>query len=50
MHPPGGLITDMVQDPELFDAPGLWRASAMEGQLHSGDLVEDTRSADRTCL
>jgi predicted amidohydrolase len=50
MHTPGVLITDMVQDPELFDAPGLWRASAMEGQLHSGDLVEDARSADRTCL
>jgi hypothetical protein len=33
-----------------FDAPGLWRDAAMQGQLHSGNLVADPRSRDLTCL
>jgi hypothetical protein len=40
----------MVLDPKCFDAPGPWREAAMNGQLHSGDLVSDPRSADVTCL
>ena len=31
-------------------APGPWRDAAMNGQLHSGDLVSDSRSANVTCL
>lgn len=50
MHTPGVLMTDMTRDPTLFDAPGLWRDSAMCGELHSGQLVDDDRSSDRTCL
>ena len=50
LHKPGVLITDMVLDPEFFDAPGPWRDVAMNGQLHSGDLVDDPRSASVTCL
>ncbi len=50
LHKPGVLITDMPLDPTFFDAPGPWREFAMNGQLHSGDLVEDPRSARVTCL
>ena len=50
LHKPGVLITEMVLDPSFFDAPGPWRESAMQGQLHSGRLVKDPRSADVTCL
>lgn len=49
-HKPGVLITEMALDPKLFDAPGLWRENAMCGKLHSGTIVEDSRSADRQCL
>jgi len=50
LHKPGILLTDMVLDPTLFDAPGPWRDAAMNGQLHSGELVDDPRSVDVTCL
>ena len=50
LHRSDVLITDMVMDPDLYDAPGLWRDRAMNGTLHSGDLVADARSLDRTCL
>ena len=50
LHRPGVLITDMNLDPDLFDAPGPWRDSAIRGQLHSGTLVKDKRSTDVTCL
>ncbi|GAB4139124.1 MAG: carbon-nitrogen hydrolase family protein [Planctomycetaceae bacterium] len=49
-HIPGVLITRMTLDPSFFDAPGPWRNSAINGQLHSGQLVSDPRSADVTCL
>ncbi|MCH8829115.1 MAG: carbon-nitrogen hydrolase family protein, partial [Planctomycetes bacterium] len=49
-HVPGVLITDMPLDPKFFDAPRPWRESAMNGQLHSGKLVQDPRSKDVTCL
>lgn len=51
LHRPGILLTDMRLDPECFDAPKLWREAAMNGQLHSGQVVlDDPRSADVTCL
>lgn len=50
LHKASVLITDMVMDPKLYDAPALWRENAMTGVLHSGDLVRHPRSADRTCL
>lgn len=46
LHRPGVLITDMGPTPGLYDAPGPWRASAMQGTLHSGDLTEHPRSRD----
>ena len=49
-HQPGILITEMKLDRSLFDAPGPWREAAMNGQLHSGRVVSDPRSADVTCL
>jgi predicted amidohydrolase len=50
LHRPGVLVTDMRLDPTFFDAPKPWREAAMNGQLHSGQLVDDPRSADVTCL
>jgi len=49
-HKPGVLITDMPLDPTFFDAPGPWRERAMCGVLHSGELRDDPRSSDVTCL
>ena len=48
-HKPGVLITEM-EIKTWFDAPGPWRKRAMNGQLHSGNLIDDPRSADVTCL
>lgn len=48
-HVPGVLLTDMAIR-KYFDAPGPWRDRAMRGQLHSGKLINDPRSADVTCL
>jgi len=51
LHRPGVLLTDMRLDPDCFDAPKPWREAAMDGQLHSGQVVrDDPRSADVTCL
>jgi len=50
LHRPGVLMTEMRLDAEFFDAPGLWREAAMQGRLHSGELIQDSRSADVTCL
>lgn len=50
LHKPGIILTDMTIDPTFFDAPAPWRDAAMNGTLHSGDLVEDPRSTDVTCL
>lgn len=50
LHRSGVLMTTMVLDPSFFDAPGLWREAAMNGQLHSGVPVNDPRSTDVTCL
>lgn len=50
LHKPGVLITDFELNPKFFDAPGLWRDCAMAGQLHSGCLVDDPRSADVSSL
>lgn len=49
-HRAGMLMTDMTLDPNCFDAPALWRGSAMDGQLHSGHLVDHARSRDVSSL
>jgi deaminated glutathione amidase len=33
---------------ELYDSTGAWRPRAIAGTLHSGELVSDPRSDDRT--
>ena len=50
LHRPGVLITDMAVGPGYYDAPGPWRKSTMNGQLHSGVLVDDPRSRALTQL
>jgi predicted amidohydrolase len=50
LHRPGVLITDMKIGKGFFDAAGPWRDSTIRGQLHSGELVDDPRSKDVTCL
>ena len=44
----GVLVTDVDTEQELYDSTAAWRDRAMAGQLHSGTLVQDRRSADRT--
>lgn len=50
LHQPGVLVTDMVLNPDLFDAPRPWRGTAVAGRLHSGRPVKDPRSTDTTSL
>jgi hypothetical protein len=50
LHRAGVLLTDMLLDPDCFDAPGPWRERAMYGILNSGKLVWDARSTDHHCL
>ena len=50
LHRAGVLITDMQIGKGYFDAAGPWRETTLIGQLHSGDLIEDPRSKDVTCL
>jgi len=50
LHRPGVLITEMKIGPGYFYAAGPWRESTMQGQHHSGTLVDDPRSKDVTCL
>ena len=47
-HRAGVLLTNMMRDPKLFDAPHPWRESAMRGQLHSGTLLNHPRSRSVT--
>ncbi len=49
-HQAGVLMTEMNLDPACFDAPAPWRPSAMNGQLHSGTLVDHPRSRDTTSV
>lgn len=46
LHRPGVLITEMTIGKGFYDAPGPWRETTMNGQLHSGELVDDPRSKD----
>lgn len=44
----GVLISTADTDEELYDSTAAWRERAMKGVLHSGTLVTDPRSTDRT--
>lgn len=47
---PGVLVSTVDTEAELYDSTGPWRDRALSGVLHSGELVEDPRSEDRTSL
>ena len=49
-HQAGVLMTEMSLDPACFDAPAPWRPRAMNGQLHSGHVVDHPRSRDTTSV
>lgn len=49
IHQSAALLSDIDGNLELWDAPAPWRDRAMNGVLHSGETVDDPRSADRTC-
>lgn len=45
---PGVLLTTVDTGQDQYDSTAAWRGRAMAGTLHSGILVTDPRSADRT--
>jgi predicted amidohydrolase len=49
-HEAAVLISTIDLEKEFWDAPGRWRDNAMRNVLHSGKLVDDERSNDRTSL
>ena len=49
-HRPSVLITEIDTAERLYDASADWRDRCMRGVLHSGRLVRDARSRERTAL
>jgi len=47
---PGVLVSTVDTEEELYDSTGAWRDRALAGVLHSGTLVSDPRSTNRTAL
>jgi deaminated glutathione amidase len=47
---PGVLLSTVDTTEELYDSTGPWRQAAISGTLHSGELVSDPRSDDRTTV
>lgn len=47
---PGVLISAVETKEEIYHSTAAWRDRAMGGNLHSGTLVSDPRSSDRTTL
>jgi len=50
LHTAGILVSEVNPDAPLYDSTVAWRERAMRGILHSGTLVRDRRSDERTCL
>jgi deaminated glutathione amidase len=46
----GVLLTAVDTEQDLYDSTVSWRHRAMSGELHSGTVRSDARSADRTCF
>ena len=44
------LFTNIDPQDDYWDAAAPWRDRSIQGQLHSGELVQDARSADRLSL
>jgi predicted amidohydrolase len=49
-HEAGVLVSEVDTDAGVYDSTEDWRDRAMDGVLHSGTLVSDERSAERTRL
>ena len=49
-HQAGVLISTVDTRQRLYDFPDVWRQRAMRGRYHSGSLVRDPRSRNRTEL
>ena len=49
-HTAGILVSEVNTDAQLYDSAVAWRDRAMRGILHSGRLVRDKRSDERTRL
>lgn len=47
---PGVLLTTVDTSQDLYDSTAAWRYRAMAGVFHSGTLVTDPRSEDRSAL
>ncbi len=47
-HSPGILFSKIDSEAELYDSTAAWRGNALSGILHSGTLVQDERSDQRT--
>jgi len=45
---PGVLVSTVDTEEELYDSTAAWRERALSGVFHSGNLVDDPRSSDRT--
>ncbi len=50
LHEPGVMVNEVDTGRAYYDASGPYRADAIRGKLHSGEVVEDPRSRDRTCF
>jgi predicted amidohydrolase len=50
LHEPGVLLSQVDATAGYWDASAPWRDRALGGQLHSGCLVDDPRSADRRSI
>jgi len=49
-HRAGVMVQEVHIDRSFYDAAGPFRTRAMRGMLHSGEIVHDPRSRNRTCL
>lgn len=49
-HEAGVLVSVVDTEERLYDSTAVWRDRAMRGVLHSGTLVRDLRSNDRTAF
>ena len=50
LHRAGVLLSTIDTRKQFYDASEAWRGRAMKGVYHSGTLVRDPRSADRTTV
>jgi predicted amidohydrolase len=50
LHTAGVLVSEVDPATELYDSTVAWRDNALAGTFHSGQLVDDPRSDNRTAL